>query len=194
MRRNFFQTLTSSIHILGLGTQATSFDLILSGFFLNSFISYNRFDMSTESAVFLHTFRKASVSLNSSCHYFSNFGWKKEVWSSSLLNLESILRWRLTCFKNSIWNKNLEVKHKLGVSCFCSITLYPGWMSITSEIDEHEKSREYNIPEELRGLMHQQVQLPTFNCWRKAHYQIKQIDPKAGSFFPIFVIHCKPLA
>ena len=35
--------------------------------------------MSTKSAGFAHMFKKASLSLNSSCHYFSIFAWKKKV-------------------------------------------------------------------------------------------------------------------
>lgn len=52
-------------------------------------------------------------------------------------------------------------------------------MSITSETDTHRKSKEYNVLRGLREVIHHQVQVLTFNCQRKAHYQIKEIDPLA---------------
>ena len=38
-----------------------------------------------------------------------------------------------------------------------------------SETDAHWKNRVDNILQELTGLMYYQVQVPTWNCWRKAH-------------------------
>ena len=61
MKSNHFQTIISSRNVLEMETQGKSFDLILSGFFLHCFISQHQFDMSTESAGFVHVFKKASL-------------------------------------------------------------------------------------------------------------------------------------